>query len=70
MMAQLENKPPASDNRPEKEENLSLPAEFWEFARHRKRYWLLPILIVLLLVSFLMIFAGSSTVAPFIYPLF
>ena len=54
----------------EKEENLSLPAEFWEFAKHRKRYWLLPILLVLLLMSFLMVFAGSSSVAPFIYPLF
>jgi hypothetical protein len=60
----------ASDKRPEKEENISLPAEFWEFAKHRKRYWLLPILLVLLLVSFLMVFAGSSSVAPFIYPLF
>ncbi|MDI6797384.1 MAG: DUF5989 family protein, partial [Desulfatibacillaceae bacterium] len=49
---------PASDKKPEKEENLSLPVEFWEFAKHRKRYWLLPILIVLLLMSFLMVFAG------------
>ncbi|MEW6009470.1 MAG: DUF5989 family protein [Candidatus Omnitrophota bacterium] len=38
--------------------------------RIRKRYWLLPIIIVLLLFSLLIIFTQSSTVAPFIYTLF
>ncbi|MCG6536055.1 MAG: DUF5989 family protein [Syntrophales bacterium LBB04] len=44
--------------------------EFWEFLKHRKKYWLLPIVIVLLLVSALIVFTESSVIAPFIYTLF
>ena len=50
--------------------NQSLIAEFWEFLKHRKRYWLLPILIMLGLVSSLIFFVESSVIAPFIYTLF
>ena len=50
--------------------NQSLVTEFWEFLKVRKRYWLLPIVIVLLLLSALIIFAETSSVAPFIYALF
>ena len=49
---------------------LSLLKELWEFMRIRKRYWLLPIVIVLILFSLLIIFTQSSAVAPFIYTLF
>ncbi len=49
---------------------LSIFAEFWEFLKVRKRYWLAPIIIVLVLLSLLIIFAQSSAVAPFIYTLF
>ncbi|MBI5844414.1 MAG: hypothetical protein HZB23_07090 [Deltaproteobacteria bacterium] len=52
------------------ETNLSLAAEFWEFVKHRKRYWLLPIVIVLLTLSLLIVFTQGSAVAPFIYTLF
>jgi len=48
----------------------SLIREFWEFLRIRKRYWLLPIVIVLLLFSALIVFIESSAIAPFIYTLF
>lgn len=48
----------------------SIIKELWAFLRVRKRYWLAPILIILLLLSFLIIFAQSSSVAPFIYTLF
>jgi hypothetical protein len=48
----------------------SIIAEFWEFLKIRKRYWLLPIVIVLLLFGALIIFTESSVVAPFIYALF
>ena len=48
----------------------SLIGEFWEFLKFRKRYWLLPILIVLLLFGALIVFSESSAVAPFIYALF
>lgn len=44
--------------------------EFWEFLRVRKKWWLSPIIIMLLLLGFLIFFAQSSAVAPFIYTLF
>jgi hypothetical protein len=50
--------------------NQSIITEFWEFLRVRKRYWLLPILLVLLLMSAIIVFTESSVVAPFIYALF
>jgi uncharacterized protein DUF5989 len=50
--------------------NQSIITEFWEFLRFRKRFWLLPIVIVLLLLGGLIVFTESSAVAPFIYALF
>ena len=50
--------------------NQSVITEFWEFLKIRKRYWLLPIVIVLLLLGGLIVFTESSAVAPFIYALF
>jgi cell division protein FtsB len=47
----------------------SVMKEFWEFLRVRKRYWLLPIVLVLVLLGALLIFAQGSAVAPFIYTL-
>lgn len=49
---------------------ISVFQEFWEFIKVRKRYWLAPILIILMLLSLLIVFAQSSSVAPFIYTLF
>jgi hypothetical protein len=43
--------------------------EFWLFLRHNKKWWLLPILIVLLLLGLLVIL-NSTGIAPFIYTLF
>ena len=48
----------------------SLVKEFFLFIKHEKKWWLFPFIIVLLLVGGLMIFASSSPLAPFIYPLF
>jgi competence protein ComGC len=50
--------------------NQNLIIEFWEFLRVRKRFWLLPIIVVLLLISALIVFTESSVIAPFIYALF
>ena len=50
--------------------NQSIVTEFWEFLRMRKRYWLFPIIFVLLLLGTLIVFTESSAVAPFIYMLF
>ena len=44
--------------------------EIWAFLRERKKWWLLPILIVLVLVSALLVFAQTSALAPFIYTIF
>lgn len=44
-------------------------AEFWDFLKHNKKWWLGPIVIVLLLVAAL-VFLGGTAAAPFIYTLF
>jgi len=44
--------------------------EFWEFLRVRKKWWLTPIVLFLLLLGFLIIFTEGSALAPFIYALF
>lgn len=49
---------------------ISILKEFWEFLKVRKRYWLAPIIIILVLLGLLIVFAQSSAVAPFIYTLF
>ncbi len=48
----------------------SIVSELWEFLKVRKKMWLLPILIFLLLIGVLLVFSKSSAVAPFIYTLF
>ena len=50
--------------------NQSIIIEFWEFLKFRKRYWLLPIVVVLMLLGALIVFTESSAIAPFIYALF
>jgi hypothetical protein len=49
---------------------LSFVAELWAFLRARKKFWLLPILIMMLLLGALLVLAKSSVIAPFIYTLF
>ena len=49
---------------------LSIIREFWLFLKVRKKWWLLPILLSLLLLGVLLVFAEGSVVAPFIYTLF
>jgi len=44
--------------------------DIWLFMKERKKFWLAPIIIVLLLLGLLMIFGGSTAVSPFIYTLF
>lgn len=49
---------------------VAILLELWSFLRHRKKYWLAPIIIMLLLLSALIIFTEGSALAPFIYALF
>ena len=44
--------------------------DMWGFMRVRKKYWLLPIIVILLLFGILIILASGSAIAPFIYTLF
>ena len=50
--------------------NTGLVREFWMFMKVRKKFWLLPIIIVMLLVGTLLVFAEGSALAPFIYTIF
>jgi len=45
-------------------------SEFWDFLKVRKKYWLLPILIVLVLFGTLIVLSQGTAVAPFIYTIF
>lgn len=49
---------------------MDLIRELWAFMRARKKYWLLPIFVVMLVVGGLIVLAKGSAVAPFIYTLF
>lgn len=44
--------------------------EFWAFLRSRKKFWLLPILVTMLILGALLVLAQGSAIAPFIYTLF
>ena len=49
---------------------LSILKEFWDFLKARKKWWLAPIVIFLILLGALIFFTQSSAIAPFIYTLF
>ena len=49
---------------------LGLLREFWLFLSQNKKWWLMPIILVLIMLGGLLIFAQSSALAPFIYTLF
>jgi hypothetical protein len=49
---------------------LLVATEFWEFMKDNKKFWLLPIVVVLVLVGFLLVIAKTSALSPFIYALF
>ncbi len=49
---------------------MGLLGEFWGFMKVKKKFWLLPIIIILTLLGALIVFTESSAVAPFIYALF
>jgi hypothetical protein len=49
---------------------VSFVAELWEFLRARKKFWLMPIVIMMVIFGGLVILTQGSAVAPFIYTLF
>ena len=44
--------------------------EFWAFLRQRKKYWLIPLCVILLLLSLVIVLTQGSALAPFIYSIF
>jgi hypothetical protein len=44
--------------------------DLWQFMVQRKKFWLAPVIFILLLIGLLIVFGGGSAVAPFIYTLF
>jgi len=50
--------------------NKSLLKELWDFMKIKKKWWLFPIIIMLVLVGVLIVFGQSSSLSPFIYALF
>ena len=49
---------------------LSILGEFWSFLRVRKKWWLAPVVVVLLTLGLILVLAEGSALAPFIYSLF
>jgi hypothetical protein len=49
---------------------MAFLAEFWKFLRVRKKFWLLPLLLVMVIFGALLVMAESTALAPFIYTLF
>ena len=50
--------------------NVRVLREFLSFLKHEKKFWLIPIIIMLVLFGLLLVFSQSSALAPFIYTLF
>lgn len=49
---------------------MSMLYELWQFMKVRKKFWLLPLIMFLLVLGALIVFVGGSAVAPFIYTIF
>jgi hypothetical protein len=49
---------------------LDFLKDLWAFMRERKKFWLAPIMLVMILLGALIVFAQGSSLAPFIYTLF
>ena len=49
---------------------MSIIAELWQFVLERKKFWLLPLIVLMLLFGGLMILSQGSAIAPFIYTIF
>ncbi len=65
----LENGDADEFTRESQQARVGLVAEFWDFLKHNKKWWLLPILIVMVLIGLLVVLSSTGA-APFIYPLF
>lgn len=44
--------------------------DIWNFLKNRKKFWLAPLIVILLILGLIIVFGGGSAIAPFIYTLF
>jgi len=51
-------------------QSYSIFKEFWDFLKHSKKWWLLPIIVIIVLMSVFVVLSTSSTVFPMIYAMF
>jgi hypothetical protein len=65
----MSSTPPISSHRTDADA-MQFLSELWGFLRHRKKFWMLPVVLVLLVFGTLILLAGGSALAPFIYTLF
>ena len=49
---------------------MTFLTDIWLFLKERKKFWLMPVIVILLLLGILIVFGGTSALAPFIYTLF
>ena len=49
---------------------ISILKEFWIFLKQEKKWWLIPLVLILVLLGLLLVFAKASPLAPWLYPLF
>jgi len=49
---------------------MEMLKDLWQFIRERRKYWLAPVILILLLLGLLIVFGAGSAIAPFIYTLF
>jgi len=49
---------------------MEILRDLWSFMKERKKFWLAPVILILLLLGILIVFGGSSALAPYIYTLF
>jgi hypothetical protein len=57
-------------NQSDPDSKLSIISEFWDFIKTRKKWWLGPIVLIMLLMGLMIVLTEGSAVAPFIYTLF
>jgi hypothetical protein len=60
----------SQDNKSPRMSKISILGEFWQYLKVRKKFWLAPIVMVLLLLGILIVVTGNTALAPFIYALF
>jgi hypothetical protein len=49
---------------------MSAVSEFWDFLKQRKKFWLLPLVLILLVLGVVIVLTANSALAPFIYTIF